>query len=106
MLQGGDHYPVSRSECFPPQVVQTIDTIDVTFVSVEEVVRSLHGAAHYTPVLTRCQLHALAGARVFLTCENFQRAGAFKFRGGIPRDRPVDVLEAVSCVCDGLVRES
>jgi len=55
--------------------------IDVTFASVEEAVCTLHGVAHYTPVLTSCQLDALSGARVFLKCENFQRVGAFKFRG-------------------------
>ena len=63
------------------QVVQTTDMLDVTFGSVEEAVRILHGVAHYTPVQTSCQLDALSGARVFLKCENFQRGGAFKFRG-------------------------
>ena len=80
-MHDGDHYSVSRSECYPPQVVQTTDMIDVTFPSVEEAVRILQGVAHYTPVLTSCQLDALSGARVFLKCENFQRVGAFKFRG-------------------------
>ena len=56
------HDSVSRSECFPPQAVQTTDMIDVTFASVEEAIRILHGVAHYTPVLTNCQLDALAGA--------------------------------------------
>ena len=55
--------------------------IDVTFASVEEAVRILQGVAHYTPVLTSCQLDARSGARVFLKCENFQRVGTFKFRG-------------------------
>ena len=43
------------------QVVQTTDMIDVTFASVEEAVRILHGVAHCTPVLTSCQLDALSG---------------------------------------------
>jgi threonine dehydratase len=77
----GDHYSVSQSECFAAQVVQTTDMMAVTFASGEEAVRILHGVAHYTPVLTSCQLDALTGARVFLKCENFQRVGAFKFRG-------------------------
>lgn len=55
--------------------------IDVTFASVEEAVLILRGVAHYTPVLTSHQLDTLADARVFLKCENFQRVGAFKFRG-------------------------
>jgi threonine dehydratase len=54
---------------------------NVTFALVEEAVRILHGVAHHTPVLTSCQLDSRSGARVFLKCENFQRVGAFKFRG-------------------------
>jgi len=36
---------------------------------------------HRTPVLTSRSLDGLTGARVFFKCENFQKAGAFKFRG-------------------------
>ncbi|HTF10354.1 MAG TPA: pyridoxal-phosphate dependent enzyme [Asanoa sp.] len=39
------------------------------------------GVAHRTPVLRSRTLDALAGAEVFLKCENLQRIGAFKFRG-------------------------
>ncbi len=41
----------------------------------------LKGHAHRTPVVTSRTLNALAGAEVFLKCENFQRGGAFKYRG-------------------------
>ncbi|MFE4669842.1 pyridoxal-phosphate dependent enzyme [Streptomyces sp. NPDC056716] len=41
----------------------------------------LNGVAHRTPVLRSRTLDALVGAEVLLKCENFQRAGAFKFRG-------------------------
>jgi threonine dehydratase len=37
--------------------------------------------AHRTPVLTCSALDAMAGARLFFKCENFQKVGAFKFRG-------------------------
>ena len=50
----GGHYSASWSECFPPQIVQTTDMIDVTFAPVEEAVHTLHGVAHYTSVLTSC----------------------------------------------------
>ncbi len=36
---------------------------------------------HRTPVLTSRTLDGLAGAQLFFKCENFQRVGAFKFRG-------------------------
>ena len=37
--------------------------------------------AYRTPVLTCAALDARLGARIFLKCENFQKVGAFKFRG-------------------------
>ena len=38
---------------------------------------------HNTPVLTSESLNHLSGARLFFKCENFQKVGAFKFRGAI-----------------------
>ena len=37
--------------------------------------------AHRTPVLTCEALDGLVGARLAFKCENFQKGGAFKFRG-------------------------
>ena len=37
--------------------------------------------AHRTPVLTSSYLDGRVGAELFFKCENFQRIGAFKFRG-------------------------
>jgi len=51
----------------------------------EDVVRAsetLAGVAHRTPVLTSSTANARTGAQLFFKCENFQRMGAFKFRGG------------------------
>ena len=41
----------------------------------------LQGVAHRTPVQTSQTANALTGAQLFFKCENFQRMGAFKFRG-------------------------
>jgi threonine dehydratase len=41
----------------------------------------LQGQAHRTPIMMSRTLNERAGADVFLKCENFQRGGAFKFRG-------------------------
>ncbi|MYT32064.1 MULTISPECIES: pyridoxal-phosphate dependent enzyme [unclassified Streptomyces] len=56
-------------------------TPGVTLDDVREAARRLAGAAHRTPVLRSRTLDARTGTRAFLKCENFQRAGAFKFRG-------------------------
>lgn len=36
---------------------------------------------HLTPVLTSQQLNDMFGCQLYFKCENFQKAGAFKFRG-------------------------
>ncbi|MBQ0953049.1 threo-3-hydroxy-L-aspartate ammonia-lyase [Streptomyces coelicoflavus] len=56
-------------------------TPPVSFDDVREAAARLRGVAHRTPVLTSRTLNALVGAEVFIKCENFQRIGAFKFRG-------------------------
>ncbi|MCS6927912.1 MAG: pyridoxal-phosphate dependent enzyme [Saprospiraceae bacterium] len=38
---------------------------------------------HRTPVLTCHNLNVLAGCSLFFKCENFQKVGAFKIRGGM-----------------------
>ncbi|MEU1805675.1 threo-3-hydroxy-L-aspartate ammonia-lyase [Streptomyces sp. NPDC019937] len=53
----------------------------VSFDDVREAAARLDGIAHRTPVLTSRTLNAQVGAEVFIKCENFQRVGAFKFRG-------------------------
>ena len=57
------------------------DMIDLTYDDIEQAAARLAGAAHRTPVLTSRTADALAGAQLFFKCENFQRMGAFKFRG-------------------------
>ncbi len=42
----------------------------------------LKGVAHRTPVMQSTTANQLLGAQLFFKCENLQRMGAFKFRGG------------------------
>ena len=53
----------------------------VTYADVAAAARRLAGIAHRTPVLTSKTVDERTGATVFFKCENFQRMGAFKFRG-------------------------
>ena len=39
--------------------------------------------AHRTPVLTSESINKITSAKLFFKCENFQKVGAFKIRGGI-----------------------
>ena len=36
---------------------------------------------HWTPVLSSSLINRITGAQIFFKCENFQKVGAFKFRG-------------------------
>lgn len=71
----------------------------VTWDDVESAARCLEGVAHRTPVMTSRTFDERTGARAYFKCENFQRMGAFKFRGAynamsrIPADaRPRGVV--------------
>jgi len=51
------------------------------FADVEAAARRIAPFAHVTPVLRSRSLDAMTGCAIAFKCENFQRVGAFKFRG-------------------------
>src|SRR4030081_322036 len=53
----------------------------VRYSDVADAAERLSGHAHRTPVMTSRTVDERTGAQVFFKCENFQRMGAFKFRG-------------------------
>jgi threonine dehydratase len=55
--------------------------LPVSYADLVSAAQMLQGYAHQTPVLTSRQADEIAGASLFFKCENFQRVGAFKFRG-------------------------
>lgn len=64
--------------------------------TIDDVARAaarLDGVAHRTPVLTSATLNDEVGAELFLKAENFQRAGAFKFRGAYNAVAAMDPAE-------------
>jgi threonine dehydratase len=61
-----------------------MSTSKIATVNFEDVLRAaknIEGIAHKTPVLSSSQLNRTLNASVFFKGENFQRGGAFKFRG-------------------------
>jgi threo-3-hydroxy-L-aspartate ammonia-lyase len=52
-----------------------------TFADVAAAADRIAGAAHRTPTLSSRTADEETGAQLFFKCENFQRMGAFKFRG-------------------------
>ncbi|KFX25877.1 serine dehydratase [Pectobacterium atrosepticum] len=54
-----------------------------TFDDVVAAAERIDGYANKTPVMTSRTVNDAFGAEVFFKCENFQRMGAFKFRGAM-----------------------
>ena len=53
----------------------------IDFDDITQAAQRLQGIAQRTPVMRSRQADERSGAKVFFKCENFQRMGAFKFRG-------------------------
>lgn len=58
---------------------------DIDAIDIEAAAHRLYGVAHRTPIMTCAALDEMVGAQVFIKAENFQRVGAFKFRGAFNR---------------------
>lgn len=54
---------------------------EISYANVAAAAEAIRGVATRTPVLTSRHVDERVGAQVFFKCENFQRGGAFKFRG-------------------------
>lgn len=55
----------------------------ITKEDIEKAHEKIKHFIHYTPVLTNSSINEMAGAELFFKCENFQKIGAFKIRGGM-----------------------
>jgi threonine dehydratase len=51
------------------------------FERIQAAKKRIKGYANVTPIMTSRTLNQMVGADVYFKCENFQRVGAFKFRG-------------------------
>lgn len=51
------------------------------FTDIRKAHRIIQKYAHRTPVLTSASINKITGGNLYFKCENFQKVGAFKFRG-------------------------
>ena len=58
-----------------------MSALPISYADVVAAHERIAGAVRRTPVLTSATADAIAGASLHFKCENFQRMGAFKFRG-------------------------
>ena len=61
--------------------------------------KRIDGHGHRTPILTNKTIDELTGKKIFFKCENFQKIGAFKFRGGWNTISSLSEEEASKGVC-------
>ncbi|AFK04753.1 Pyridoxal-5'-phosphate-dependent protein beta subunit [Emticicia oligotrophica DSM 17448] len=54
-----------------------------TLSEIQEAHERIKPFIHHTPVLTSASINQLAGCEIYFKCENFQKIGAFKARGGM-----------------------
>ncbi|MER3330283.1 MAG: pyridoxal-phosphate dependent enzyme, partial [Candidatus Kapaibacterium sp.] len=52
-----------------------------TLIEIEKAHERIVHKVHKTPVFTSSQIDELIGANLYFKCENFQKIGAFKYRG-------------------------
>ena len=57
--------------------------MQVNYADIEAAARRIEDVVRRTPVMTSRTLNQQAAAEVYVKCENFQRTGAFKVRGGV-----------------------
>ncbi|MFB7497497.1 pyridoxal-phosphate dependent enzyme [Streptomyces sp. NPDC056161] len=80
------------------------DRPPVTLQDVRDAAARIAGAAHRTPVLRSRTLDRLVGAEIHVKCENYQRVGAFKFRGAynaVSRLPPEQLAKGVAAYSSG-----
>ena len=51
--------------------------------AIREAAKRIRPYIHRTPVMACKALNDMAGAEIFFKCENFQKVGAFKYRGAV-----------------------
>jgi len=70
-----------------------------TFSDIEKAHDRIRPYIHRTPVLSSQSINQIVGAELFFKCENFQKVGAFKFRGACNSVFSLTPEEAKNGVC-------
>ena len=70
-----------------------------TFPDIQKAHERIRPFIHHTPVLSSQSINQIVGAELFFKCENFQKVGAFKFRGACNSVFSLTPEEAKNGVC-------
>jgi threonine dehydratase len=55
----------------------------ISLMDIQEAHKRIQGIINKTPVMTSTTIDSMTGCKVFFKCENYQKVGAFKFRGAV-----------------------
>ncbi len=69
------------------------------FTDIQKAHTRIEKFIHRTPVLTSTAINAITGADIYFKCENFQKVGAFKFRGACNAVFSLNDQQASQGVC-------
>ena len=69
------------------------------FIDIEKAHELIKEFVHRTPVLTSTAINKITGSDIFFKCENFQKVGAFKFRGATNAVLSLAEVQAKNGVC-------
>jgi threo-3-hydroxy-L-aspartate ammonia-lyase len=75
------YYNLHHAEPSPTLQGFRMNALAISFSDVVAAHERIAHIAHRTPTLTSVTANARVGAELYFKCENFQRMGAFKFRG-------------------------
>ncbi len=70
-----------------------------SYSDIESAKHRIRYLVHETPVLQSSMLNELLGCKLFFKCENFQKAGAFKYRGATNAIQKLDAKTLRRGVC-------
>ncbi|MFT6214200.1 MAG: threonine dehydratase [Roseivirga sp.] len=60
-----------------------METLPISLTQIREAHARIKPFIHHTPILSSESINAIAGCEIYFKCENFQKVGAFKARGGL-----------------------
>jgi threonine dehydratase len=64
--------------------------MSITKEAIEKAAERIDSYIHHTPVMTNQSINEMFGINFYFKCENFQKIGAFKIRGGMNASLSLD----------------
>jgi threonine dehydratase len=80
-------------------IAQNINEFKISFQEILQAQQRIQPFIHKTPILNSEIIDKIAGIKLFFKCENFQKIGAFKFRGAVNAVQQLSQEQAMKGIC-------